>query len=740
MKNNYAYLILLLLTTVIYGQTGQSGGIGYQAVIYKPNVQGFPGVPAASSPLANKMVCLQFTFVTDGQTEYKETQTVQTDAFGMVNLMIGDGEPDTNFGKFDDISWSDRNKSLVVELDQSGSCSNYEEISNQSFAAAPFAFNAITSNNVSGIVSLANGGTGADNDIDAIANLGAESILNMSQDILLDSGKNDMYPSVKAVETYINGFAIGQKVDKVDGERLVNAAEIVKLGDLSGVNTGDQDLSTYATQVALNLNVDALSVESARAIAAESNAITAAATDASTKANIAESNAATDASAKAATAESNAIAAAATDATTKANTAESNAITAAATDASAKGATAESNAIAAAVTDATTKANTAESNAITAAATDATTKANTAEANAITAAATDASAKANTAESNAATDASAKAATAESNAITAAATDATTKANTAESNAATDASAKANTAETNAITAAATDASTKANTAESNAATDASAKAATAESNAITAAATDASTKANIAESNAATDASAKAAISEANAIAAAATDATTKANTAESNAITAAATDASTKANTAESNATAVANSKADLASPAFTGTPTATTAAAATNTTQLATTEFVTTALGSVVSSNLYTADGSLDASRSITQNDNDLTFTTGNGKMVVDGNLKLNSSVFREFVVTTDDQYIFPSNVNTAVYKGTANGFWTMPNPSTSTGMEVKIYNITGFPIFFPAGTLSNRTNSLQVEGGTAAILFCDGNEWFLFRGAI
>ena len=33
------------------------------------------------------------------------------------------------------------------------------------------------------------------------------------------------------------------KVDKVAGERLINAAEIVKLGNQSGTNTGDQDLS-----------------------------------------------------------------------------------------------------------------------------------------------------------------------------------------------------------------------------------------------------------------------------------------------------------------------------------------------------------------------------------------------------------------------------------------------------------------------------------------------------------------
>jgi hypothetical protein len=37
------------------------------------------------------------------------------------------------------------------------------------------------------------------------------------------------------------------KVDKVVGERLINADEIQKLSDLSGVNTGDQDLSSYQT-------------------------------------------------------------------------------------------------------------------------------------------------------------------------------------------------------------------------------------------------------------------------------------------------------------------------------------------------------------------------------------------------------------------------------------------------------------------------------------------------------------
>jgi hypothetical protein len=40
---------------------------------------------------------------------------------------------------------------------------------------------------------------------------------------------------------------LANKVDKVVGERLINAEEIQKLADQSGVNTGDQDMSSYQT-------------------------------------------------------------------------------------------------------------------------------------------------------------------------------------------------------------------------------------------------------------------------------------------------------------------------------------------------------------------------------------------------------------------------------------------------------------------------------------------------------------
>ena len=86
--------------------------------------------------------------------------------------------------------------------------------------------------------------------------------------------------------------------------------------------------------------------------------------------------------AQVATAKSEAISTAATDATTKANNAKSAAISTAATDATTKANNAKSAAISTAATDATTKANNAKTAAISTAATDATTKANNALTNA----------------------------------------------------------------------------------------------------------------------------------------------------------------------------------------------------------------------------------------------------------------------------------------------------------------------------------------------------------------------
>lgn len=122
--------------------------------------------------------------------------------------------------------------------------------------------------------------------------------------------------------------------------------------------------NTPGTGSADQAYTNAVSIATSLASNAYSNAVSVAATDATNKANQAYSNAvaaaATDASTKAATAYSNAVSVAAADATTKSNQAYTNAVTYAVNIAT----VAYSNAVSAASSDATTKANQAYSNAV----------------------------------------------------------------------------------------------------------------------------------------------------------------------------------------------------------------------------------------------------------------------------------------------------------------------------------------------------------------------------------------
>uniref|UniRef100_UPI004048B84E beta strand repeat-containing protein n=1 Tax=Algoriphagus sp. TaxID=1872435 RepID=UPI004048B84E len=83
---------------------------------------------------------------TTGVVEYEETHEIETDAYGMVNLTLGLGTPvGGTFASFDLIPWSSGTKFLEVNLDKSGACTNFTMISDQAFTAVPFALYAVNS-------------------------------------------------------------------------------------------------------------------------------------------------------------------------------------------------------------------------------------------------------------------------------------------------------------------------------------------------------------------------------------------------------------------------------------------------------------------------------------------------------------------------------------------------------------------------------------------------------------------
>ena len=134
------FLLLLLFVSGL--GFAQSSGITYQAVIYNPNGEELPGVDNPYAPLTNQNVCLQFGIIdASGNVEYQEEVQVTTDAFGMVNLLIGTNTQTGGYAAdFAGIQWTADAKFLKVDLDIKGTCTDFEELSNQPFTYVPFAY------------------------------------------------------------------------------------------------------------------------------------------------------------------------------------------------------------------------------------------------------------------------------------------------------------------------------------------------------------------------------------------------------------------------------------------------------------------------------------------------------------------------------------------------------------------------------------------------------------------------
>jgi hypothetical protein len=89
---------------------------------------------------------LQFHIInSSGNYEYSESQSVTTDAYGMVNLVIGTGTP-IGAIPWDAVAWSAEAKSLKVDLDITGACTSFSELSNQQLTSVPFALYSPSSN------------------------------------------------------------------------------------------------------------------------------------------------------------------------------------------------------------------------------------------------------------------------------------------------------------------------------------------------------------------------------------------------------------------------------------------------------------------------------------------------------------------------------------------------------------------------------------------------------------------
>jgi hypothetical protein len=134
-----------------YGQTG----LNFQGVARTNN-----NIILASQPISLRLSILQGS--ASGIAEYVETRRVTTNAQGLFTAVIGDTGAISTLGNFTTINWRNTPKFLKIEMDVAAG-TNFITMGTTQFqyvAYAQFA-NSVDAENITGVVPVARGGTGA---------------------------------------------------------------------------------------------------------------------------------------------------------------------------------------------------------------------------------------------------------------------------------------------------------------------------------------------------------------------------------------------------------------------------------------------------------------------------------------------------------------------------------------------------------------------------------------------------
>lgn len=132
MVKKYSVLLVVLLATVLL-QAQAPQGINYQAVARD----------ASGNALLNVGLQVRFSVhdvSANGNTVYRETHSITTNALGVFSVVIGTGTADV--GTFSTIDWANGNKYLEVELDAGN---GFTTMGNSQLMSVPYAFYAAAS-------------------------------------------------------------------------------------------------------------------------------------------------------------------------------------------------------------------------------------------------------------------------------------------------------------------------------------------------------------------------------------------------------------------------------------------------------------------------------------------------------------------------------------------------------------------------------------------------------------------
>lgn len=130
------FTTLFLLAILCHAQS-QPAGFNYQSIVRD----------AQGQALVDQDISMRLTVRTgsaDGPSVYQETHSLQSNAFGLVNLVVGDGMGGNDIGQVD---WAANSHYLQVEVDPQGG-NNYTDMGTSQLLSVPYARHAETASNV----------------------------------------------------------------------------------------------------------------------------------------------------------------------------------------------------------------------------------------------------------------------------------------------------------------------------------------------------------------------------------------------------------------------------------------------------------------------------------------------------------------------------------------------------------------------------------------------------------------
>ncbi len=204
MKQTFTLLLAVLLTASVFAQTPEK--MSYQAVIRN----------SENTLITGQVVGMQISIMqgaADGTTVYSETQTPTTNTNGLVSIEIGNGTVVS--GDFTTIDWANGPYFIKTETDPDGGTS-YTITGTSQLLSVPYALYAKTA----GVIEETDPVFGAS----VAADITTEDIAKWNTN---DTENDPVFSSSQASKLTRN--------------------DITHLRNLSGVNTGDQDLSSFIT-------------------------------------------------------------------------------------------------------------------------------------------------------------------------------------------------------------------------------------------------------------------------------------------------------------------------------------------------------------------------------------------------------------------------------------------------------------------------------------------------------------